>query len=227
MCAADSCHSFPEATRHEPLRRTLPGPVRGTGTQTATECGSAAGCWLDAEPSLNRRPDAARILLEQGCRGVTGCLGEPAGPESQPLVVGVKRSVGGPYIHADPAGPVALPGAKPSPVQQCSAEAPSREGPADNQAACIHRWIAPRLGRPDRVFCRISCDRGGRCAAFPADPGLPGDQVLADPVIAVLLARPGLCPLIGVLGPQPVGRRVNQVDDDFVITQGGTMKRKR
>jgi hypothetical protein len=50
---------------------------------------------------------------------------------------------------------------------------------------------------------------------------------MEDPVTAVLFTRPGLRPLIGVLGPQPLGRRVDEADDDIMIIQVGVAERER
>src|SRR5262245_60032844 len=107
---------------------------------------------------------------------------EPAEPESLSPIIGMKCGVSGPHTHPDPAGAVVTPGPEPGPIQQPGAEALVGEGATHNQAAHVHSWIPPSLGRPDGVYCAVSGDRRGRFAVLPGDPGVACDQILADPV---------------------------------------------
>src|SRR5690349_8679270 len=111
----------------------------------------------------------------------------------------MKCGVGGPHIHADPAGPVVAPGTMPGPVQQRSTKAVADEAATDDQAIHIHGLIPLGLGRPDGVYLAVSGDCRGSYVVLPGNPGISCDQIPADSVTAVLLAGPRLRPLISVL----------------------------
>ena len=193
--AEDSCHASPKLPATDPCdarrqvrfaewsarrpsdtalghrvlagRRTGPAWSAGYGL-SLSGTGRPTGTRMPGRTRRTRIP-AARSRHEVGCwwsihpRGSSGPVALSTAPE---------------FSGADDSSA----GREAQPQSSSAARrGPAGESPVDNQAAYIHCWIAPCLDGPDRVFCRVSCDRGGQRAAFPGDPGLPGDQVLADP----------------------------------------------
>src|SRR5262249_61878177 len=110
--------------------------------------------------------------------------------------------VGGPHVHADPAGAVFAAGAKPGPVKKLAAEPLTGELPADGNAPDIDSRLMPVGFRPDPVVVRAGGQRGG-WPELPGqdEPSPPRPDRPFDVPCAPVLIPPARRPPSGIPGP--------------------------
>src|ERR1019366_5790027 len=146
----------------------------------------------------------------------------PAESESSFFIIVVKCLIGCPYINPDPLSTPVPHGSLCRPVNQPGADPAPGSSPRNNEPRYIHGRFKLFAICPKRLVAMLSRgDRGDRPAVLLDYPRIAAAKAPADASVPGRLGRPGLGPLVGLLGPQPGGRLIDHVQNDRQVVRIG------